>query len=89
MPLLLLFRYNARSSIAQEERMATSRVALVISGALNKRFYPLTENGGHSWRLSSSLSLTVGIAIQDKAIDVARSAPQGAHCHADVIYLLT
>ncbi len=27
-------------------------------------------------------------AIQDEAMDVARSAPQGAHYHADAIYLL-
>ncbi len=27
------------------------------------------------------------ISIQDEAMDVARCAPQGAHCHADVIYL--
>ncbi len=39
--------------------------------------------------LSSSLSLSVGFSIQDEAMDVARSAPQGAHYyHADVIYLL-
>ncbi len=24
----------------------------------------------------------------DEAMDVARSAPQGTHCHADVIYML-
>ncbi len=38
--------------------------------------------------MSSSLSLLVGFSIQDEAVDVARSAPQGAHYHADVIYLL-
>ncbi len=37
---------------------------------------------------SCSLSLSVGFSIQDEAVDVARSAPQGAHYHADVIYLL-
>ncbi len=42
----------------------------------------------HSLCLSSSLSLPVGFSIQDEAMDVARSAPQGAHYHADVIYLL-
>ncbi len=40
------------------------------------------------WCLSSSLSLSVGFSIQDEPMDVARSAPQGAHYHADVIYLL-
>ncbi len=38
--------------------------------------------------LSRSLSLSVGLFIQGEAIDVAQSAPQGAHYHADVIYLL-
>ncbi len=41
----------------------------------------------HSWCLSSSLSLSVDFSIQDEAMDVARSAPQGAHYHVDVIYL--
>ncbi len=40
------------------------------------------------WCFSSSLSLLVGFSIQDEAMDVARSAPQGAHYHTDVIYLL-
>ncbi len=35
----------------------------------------------------SSLSLSVGFSIQDEAMDVARSAPQGAHYHADVMAL--
>ncbi len=30
----------------------------------------------------------VGFSIQDEAMDIARSAPQGAHYHAVVIYLL-
>ncbi len=28
-----------------------------------------------------------GFSIQGEAMDVSRSAPQGAHCHVDVIYL--
>ncbi len=31
--------------------------------------------------------LSVGFSFQDEAMDVARSAPQGAHNYADVIYL--
>ncbi len=38
--------------------------------------------------LSSSLSLSAGFSIQDSAMDVTRSAPQGVYYHADVIYLL-
>ncbi len=45
--------------------------------------YPHTGNGGHSWCLNRSLSLSVGFSIGD----VARCAPQGAHYHAGVIYL--
>ncbi len=40
------------------------------------------------WCLSSRLSLSVGFSIQEEAVDVARSTPQGAHYHVDVIYLL-
>ncbi len=39
------------------------------------------------WCLSSNLSLPVGLSIQDITRDVARSAPQWAHHHANVIYL--
>ncbi len=38
--------------------------------------------------LSGSLSLSVGFSMQDEAMDVARSAPQGAHYNVDVIFLL-
>ncbi len=45
------------------------------------------EMAVNRWCLSSSLSLSVGFSIYDEAMDVARSAPQGAHYHADVILL--
>ncbi len=32
--------------------------------------------------------LAVGLSIQDEAMGVARSAPQGIHYHGGVIYLL-
>ncbi len=50
--------------------------------------YPHTVTDGHSWYLSCRLSLSVGFSIQDIAMDVAQSTPQGAHYHANVIYLL-
>ncbi len=59
-----------------------------VARVQNQRCYPHTGNGGHSWCLSSSLSLSAGFSIQDEAMDVARSAPQGAHYHVDVIYFL-
>ncbi len=46
------------------------------------------ETAGLRWCLSSSLSLSVGVSIRDEAMDVAQSAPRGAHYHADVIYFL-
>ncbi len=58
----LLFRHSAKSSIAQEERLATSPAALnssEVTRALSRR----------------SLSLPVGFFIQDEAMDVARFAP--------------
>ncbi len=30
---------------------------------------------------------SVGFSIQEEVMDFARSVPQGAHCHKDVIYL--
>ncbi len=42
---------------------------------------------GYSWCLSSSLPLSVGFSIHDEDMDVARSAPQGAHYHAHVFLL--
>ncbi len=35
----------------------------------------------------SSLSLSVGLCIQDEVMDVVRFASQGPHYHADVIYM--
>ncbi len=40
------------------------------------------------WCLSCNLALSVRFSIQGEAMDFARSAPQGAHYHADVICLL-
>ncbi len=59
-----------------------------VARTLNQHCYPHTGNGGLKYCLSSSLPLSVGFPNQDAAMDVARSAPQGAHYHADVIYLL-
>ncbi len=46
------------------------------------------ETAVNCWCLSSSLSLSVGFSVQDEDVDVALFAPQGAHYHADVTYLL-
>ncbi len=90
--LLLLFRHCAKSLHAQKERLATSPqlvTGLHLPHAIVERLHVRKSNAGHSWRLSRNLSLSVGISIQGEVMDVARSAPQGAHYHADVVYLLT
>ncbi len=40
------------------------------------------------WPISRSPSWSVGLPTHYEAMDVAWSAPKGAHYHADVIYLL-
>ncbi len=59
-----------------------------VARSLRQRCYPHTGSDGQSWCWSSSLSLPVGLSIQDEAMDVARSTPQGAPYHADVKYWL-
>ncbi len=88
--MLLLFRHSAKSSIAQEEHLATSPIRSHLPHEIVVRLNVLKGgNGGLIWCLSSSLSLSVGFSIRDEAMDVARSAPQGAqYYHADVIYSL-
>ncbi len=48
-----------------------------VARSKKQRCYPHTGNGDHSRCLSSGLTLSVGFSIQDEAVDVARSAPQG------------
>ncbi len=62
----------------------SSEVARASSG----RCYPHTGSGGHGGVWAVVFFLSVGFSIQDEAIDIARSAPQRARYHADVIYLL-
>ncbi len=45
-----------------------TRDSIKVSRAFNQRCYPHAGNGGHSWRLGYSLSLTVRAFILDKAI---------------------
>ncbi len=59
-----------------------------VARAQRQHCYLHTGKGGHSWCLSSSLSLSVEFSIKDEAMDAAWSAPQGFHYHADVIHLL-
>ncbi len=92
--LLLLFRRSAENSIAWPLHLISDKATPAACDSsedartLNQRCYPHTGNGGHSWCLSHSLSLSVGIFIQDEAQDHGRSALQGAHYHSNVIYLL-
>ncbi len=92
--LLLLSRHSAKSENAQDYHLDTdkappaTRDSSEVARSKKQRCYPHTGNSGRRWCLSSSLSLSVGFSIQDEAMDVARSTPQGAHYHANVIYLL-
>ncbi len=54
--------------------------AVEVARTLNQSCYPQLG-------LSINLSLSTGVSIQDEAMGVARSAPQGAHHYVDVIYL--
>ncbi len=54
--------------IAQEERLATSPNRWQDLISRSRRCYPRSGNGGLSWRLSSGLSLSVGLSIQEAAI---------------------
>ncbi len=72
--MLLLFRRKAKSLSAQDERLATSLnrcKAPPAARTLCRRCYPQTDNGGHSWRLNSSPSLSVGFSAHDKGMGVA------------------
>ncbi len=55
-----------------------------VARALNQRCDLQTGNSGHSWCSRSSPSSSVGFSIQDEAMEVAWSTPQGAHYHVDV-----
>ncbi len=62
-----------------DKAQPAARDCCEVTRILTRRCYPHTGNGGHSWCLSSSLSLSVG-----EAMDVAWSAPQGTHYQVDV-----
>ncbi len=93
--LWLLFKHNAKSLNAQEEHLAASPLLVTrrhVPRAIAVRLHVCKTNfvishagsGGHSWCLSSRLSLSVEFSIQD----IARSAPERAHYHADFINLI-
>ncbi len=52
-----------------------------VARAYKQRCYSHSGNVGHSWCLNSSLFLSVGLSIQDEAMDVVQSAPQRTHYH--------
>ncbi len=64
--------------------MATSLYLVARLHLLHAHLVNVSITHGLIWCLSSSLSLSVGFSIQDEAMVRAT----GAHCHADVIYLL-
>ncbi len=62
-----------------------ARYSSEVARALDGRCYSHTGNGELSWCLSSSLPLSVGFSIQDGAINIVRSSPQGGHYCGDAI----
>ncbi len=84
--------HSAKRFLAQDERLARLHLPPAIVVRLHVRKSNIViltpETVALCWCLSSSLSLSVGFPIQDEAMDDARSAPQGTHYHADVIYLI-
>ncbi len=96
---MLLFRPSTKSSIAQDKRLATS--LLLVTGfylphAVVVRLHAhlidviilTSQNGGLSAGVSAVAYPCQQEFIQDEAMDVARSTPQGTHYHANVINLL-
>ncbi len=65
---VVLFRHNAMSLNALEERLIGDKAPPVAHGssevarAFNRLCYPHTGSSGHSWCLSSSLSWSVGFS---------------------------
>ncbi len=91
--LLLLFGHSANSSIYQDERLATSAQLATrfhLPRAIEVRLHVLKTGVAiiTPKTADNSPSLSVGLSIQDEAVNVARSVPQGVHYHADVICLL-
>ncbi len=95
----LLFSFSAKGSIAQVERLPISPLAvtrlhlqhaIVVGLHVSKvNVVILTPETVCSFGVFGSRpSWLVGFSIQDEAMDAARSTPQGAHYHADVINLL-
>ncbi len=87
------FRYSTKSSFASRKVSGKAPSAVSesneIARTLHRRCNPHAGNGGLRLYLSNSLSLSVGLSTQDKAINFARSVSQGAHYyHEDVIFLL-
>ncbi len=76
--LLLLLRHSVKSLIAHEERM-TTRLHLphAIVMRLDVHYINIAIPTPETMCLSNSLSLPVGFSIQDEAMDVDQSAPQG------------
>ncbi len=69
--------------LIDDKALPAARDRSEVARALNRRCYPHTGNGGHSWYLSSGLSLPVRFFTQDEGMDIART-----HYHVDFIYLL-
>ncbi len=61
-----------------DQTSPAARDSKEVARAFNRRCYAHTRNDEHSWFLSISLTLSVGVSIQEVAMDVTRSAPRGS-----------
>ncbi len=78
---------------AQNERLATSPQMVTRLHLPNAIVVRLHIRKSNVVFLTPDVAVTVvclsvGLSIQDEVMDAARSAPQGAQCHVDVINLL-
>ncbi len=72
----LLFRQSVKSPVVHKFHLIGNKDAST------------TRNTSESTLLSSNQRWSVELSTGEEAMDVSRSAPQGAHHRADVIYLL-
>ncbi len=81
--ITLLFIHSAKNSrkvssystLIGDKAPPAERDSSEVARTFNRRYCAHIGSDGHSWGLTTSMSLSVGFSIQDEAMDVARSAP--------------
>ncbi len=75
------------SHLIGEKDQLTARDSPGVERTWNRFWYPHTGHGVLSWSTSSSQPWSLGVSIQDEAMDVARAVQQRAHYQEGVTYL--